>query len=81
MKRLHDLLAELTNISADIENLRTVLRVVEWSADTGEDELRAVVNVAMLCLTALKEQSEMLCSFYKSMCFRNFQEYTGVFCR
>lgn len=58
MKRLHELLAELTNVSADIENLRTVLRVVEWSVDTGEEELRAVVNVAMLCLAALKEGTD-----------------------
>ena len=58
MKRLHELLENLTNASADIDNLRTVLRIVEWSADTGEEELRAVVNVAMLCLAALKEQSD-----------------------
>lgn len=58
MKRLHELLGELTNVSAEIEDLRTVLRIVEWSTDTGEDELRAVVNVTMLCLTAMKDQSD-----------------------
>ncbi len=55
MKRLHELLGDLTNISADIENLGTVLRIVEWADGMGEEELRAVVNVVLFYLEAVKE--------------------------
>lgn len=59
MKRLHELLGDLTNTSADIENLGTVLRIVEWADGTGEEELRAAVNVAVFYLNALKEGTDL----------------------
>jgi len=59
MKRLHELLGDLTNTSADIENLGTVLRIVEWADGTGEEELRAAVNVAVFYLNALKERTDL----------------------
>lgn len=59
MKRLHELLGDLTNISADIENLGTVLRIVEWADGIGEEELRAAVNVAVFYLNALKEGNDL----------------------
>lgn len=55
MKRMHELLGDLTNISADIENLGIVLRIVEWADGMGEEELRAAINVAVFYLNALKE--------------------------
>lgn len=58
MERLHELLGDLTNISADIENLGIVLRVVEWADATGEDELRGVVNMAIFYLRALKDETD-----------------------
>ena len=59
MKRLHELLGDLTNTSADIENLGTVLRIVEWADGTGEEELRAAVNMAIFYLNALKEGTDL----------------------
>ena len=56
MKDLHNILGDLIDVAADIENLRTVLKVIEQSAEVGEGELIAGLNLTMLSLASLKEK-------------------------
>ena len=56
MTDLHNILGDLIDAAADMENLRTVLRITEQSADVGEGELRAGLNITILLLTTLKEK-------------------------
>lgn len=56
MKDLHNILGDLIDVAADIENLRTVLKVIEQSAEVGEGEVRAGLNITILSLTTLKEK-------------------------
>ena len=56
MKDLHNILGDLIDVAADMENLRTMLRITEQSAEVGEEELRAGVNITILSLATLKEK-------------------------
>lgn len=58
MKRLHELLGDLTYMSANIENFGAALRIVELADAIREEVLRAVVNVAIFYLNALKEEND-----------------------
>lgn len=58
MNRLHTLLEKSINISADIENLRVVLKNMEKAQDLEERDLRAAVNLAILSLATLKKDMD-----------------------
>ena len=51
---LHELLCNLNTTVSDISNLKTSLQIIEHSHEAKEDELRASLNMTILCLTALE---------------------------
>ena len=56
MTDLHNILGDLIDVAADMENLRIMLKITEQSAEVGEEELRAGLNITILSLTTLKEK-------------------------
>ena len=54
MTTLHELLYELTKFTSDLQNLKMILQIVDFSNDTGEAELRAAINMSILHLSALE---------------------------
>ena len=56
MTDLHNILGNMIDVAADMENLRIMLKITEQSAEVGEEELRAGVNIAILSLAALKKK-------------------------
>ena len=58
MKTLYELLCELNILVSDIKNLQTVLQIVDYSNDAGEEEVRATLNMAIVHLSTLASATE-----------------------
>lgn len=54
MTTLHKLLYELTKFASDLQHLKMILQIVDFSNDAGEAELRAAINMSILHLSALE---------------------------
>ena len=77
MKDLHNILGDLIDVAADIENLRTVLKVIEQSAEVGEGELRAGLNITILSLATLKERLDYGINALDTFLLENWKKETS----
>ena len=51
---MHELLCNLNSTTSDISNLKTSLQIIEHSHESAENELRAALNMTILCLSSLE---------------------------
>lgn len=77
MKDLHNILGDLIDVAADIENLRTVLKVIEQSAEVGEGEVRAGLNLTMLSLASLKGKLDCGINALDTFLLENWKKETS----